>query len=76
MGRRSYSGRQMNERIKALWDKAAMTPPETDTWEGQKAFIEKFAKLIIAETLMAARAGMEYGPSMDEAVEYYFNIKL
>lgn len=37
---------------------------------------QKFAELVIAETLRAARAGIEYGPSMEEAVEQYFGIKL
>jgi len=36
---------------------------------------EKFAELIIKETLQVARAGMEFGPSMDEAVYKYFGIK-
>jgi hypothetical protein len=31
-------------------------------------------KLIIKETLEVARAGMEYGPSMEEAVYTYFGL--
>ena len=37
---------------------------------------QKFAELVIAETLQAVRAGLEFGPSMEEAVEQYFGIKL
>jgi hypothetical protein len=37
---------------------------------------EKFAMLLIRETLIAAHAGVEFGPSMEEAVEAYFGIKL
>lgn len=35
----------------------------------------RFAELIIEETLGVARAGIEYGPSMEEAVYRYFGIK-
>ena len=37
---------------------------------------EKFAELIIKETLQIARIGMEFGPSMDEAVYTYFGVEL
>jgi len=37
---------------------------------------EKFAMLLIRETLIAAHAGVEFGPSMEDAVEAYFGIKL
>jgi len=36
---------------------------------------QKFAELVIRDTLQAARAGLEYGPSMEEAVYQYFGIK-
>lgn len=35
----------------------------------------QFAKLVIEDTLAAARAGMEFGPSMEDAVYTYFGIK-
>ena len=38
-------------------------------------FVEKFAELIIKETLQVARAGIEYGNGMEDAVYKYFNIK-
>jgi hypothetical protein len=63
----------MNERIKELWDKAAKA--ETDqSWEGQIRFMEKFAELIVRETLEVARAGIAYGDSMESAVYTYFEI--
>jgi hypothetical protein len=63
----------MNERIKELWDKAAKI--ETDpSWEGQTKFMSKFAELIILETLEVARAGVEFGDSMETAVYAYFGL--
>ena len=38
--------------------------------------LERFVELIIKETLEVARAGIEFGPSMEEAVENYFGVKL
>lgn len=34
-----------------------------------------FARLIIRDTLAVARAGMEFGPSMEDAVSGYFGLK-
>jgi hypothetical protein len=34
--------------------------------------LEKYAELIVKETLQVARAGVEHGPSMEEAVYTYF----
>ena len=38
--------------------------------------LEKFAELIIKETLEVARAGVEFGDGMESAVEQYFGVKL
>jgi hypothetical protein len=67
----------MNERIKELikqMDQAglpygdnAMTVTDRD--------LEYFAELIIKETLQVAKAGVEFGPSMEEAVYTYFGVK-
>ena len=35
----------------------------------------KFAELIIKETLQVARAGIEYGDSMEDAVYKYFGVE-
>lgn len=41
-------------------------------WE---AALEKYAELIIKETLQVARAGVEYGNGMEDAVYQYFGIE-
>ena len=41
-----------------------------------KESFEKFAELIIKETLEVARAGVEFGDGMESAVENYFGVKL
>ncbi len=66
----------MNERIRKLAEQA--NPDFTKSyvvgpWYAED--IEKFAELIIKETLQIARVGMEFGPSMDEAVYTYFGIE-
>ena len=67
----------MNERIKLLAEQATEevmrnTPSFLVTNEMWK---EKFAELIIKETLDVARAGIEYGDGMDSAVYIYFDLK-
>jgi hypothetical protein len=37
--------------------------------------LEKFAELIIKETLEVARAGVEYGDGMEDAVYRYFGVE-
>ena len=37
--------------------------------------MEKFAELIVKETLQVARAGIEYGDGMEDAVYKYFGVK-
>ena len=67
----------MNERIKELADQAELTiRTSTGTYMSHPEFNKKFAELIIKETLQVARAGIEFGNSMEEAVENYFEIKL
>jgi hypothetical protein len=63
----------MNERIKELAEQAELTK---GVWKTPDFILEKFAELLIRETLIAARSGVEFGPSMEEAVEAYFGIKL
>jgi hypothetical protein len=36
---------------------------------------EKFAELVIKETLQVARAGIEYGDGMEDAVYKYFGVE-
>lgn len=73
----------MNQRIKELVEQAGgdfWQRIESDGVLNKQAYItfdppeklEKFAELIIKETLQVARAGLEFGPSMEEAVHTYF----
>ena len=60
----------MNQRIKELLDKA--------TYEvlGVKQVDQKqFAELIVKETLQVARAGIEFGDGMEDAVYKYFGVE-
>lgn len=67
----------MNERIKQLAVQA-LKHPDTDN-DGLTVFdndeLEKFAKLLIKETLMIAKVGIEYGPSMEQVVHTYFGVE-
>ena len=42
----------MNERIKQLWEEAAKTT-QSDSWEEQTKFMERFAELIVRECAQA-----------------------
>ena len=69
----------MNERIKELWDKAAESTAaypsgQNNSWEIQVNFMDRFAELIIKETLQVARAGIEFGDGMEDTVYRYFEI--
>lgn len=64
----------MNERIKELLQEA-YTHFGHGKYRTPELVAEKFAELIIKETLQVARAGMEYGPSMDEVVYKYFGVE-
>ena len=71
----------MNERIQELVGQAKFMAEETINRKISKnaeldAFAEKFAELIVKETLEVARAGVEFGDGMDSAVYTYFDIKL
>ena len=70
--------KEMNENIKNLWDAAL----EEFSKEHQFATImlpeplkEKFAELIVKETLQVARAGIAYGDGMEDAVYKYFGVE-
>jgi len=53
----------MNERISEIWDQAAkanaLLRSGENSWETQKAFIEKFAELIVQRTLDIVEAHTE-----------------
>lgn len=65
----------MNKRIKALSKQAHQYTDHSSAKDLRKVFEQKFAELIIKETLQVARAGLEFGPSMDEVVYKYFGVK-
>ena len=71
----------MNERIKQLAEQAGLEfdndlalEPEPIYYTTQKD-LEKFAELIVRECVQVARAGIEFGPSMEEAVYTYFGVE-
>ncbi len=68
----------MNERIKLLAEQAQTVVGYTDGGYTEIKALdqEKFAELIIKETLEVARAGVEFGDGMESAVENYFGVKL
>ena len=66
----------MNERLEHLMWSSGLTA--SGCWDEMDDYareaIEKFAELIIRETMQVARAGLEFGPSMEEAVCKYFGV--
>jgi hypothetical protein len=68
---------KMNERIQELAEESK----EVSHWlDGgytpvYRTNLEKFAELIIKETLEVARAGIEYGDGMEDAVYRYFGVE-
>lgn len=69
----------MNKRIQELQGKT-LDKHFSHTWTNMdyvdlSKFAEKFAELIVKETLQVARAGIEYGPSMEEVVYKYFGVE-
>lgn len=65
----------MNERIRELADQAELTiRTSTGTYMSHPEFNKKFAELIIKETLQVARAGVEFGNGMEDAVYNYFGV--
>ena len=60
----------MNERIRQLAEQAGF-----DLGNGQTYKVENFAELIIKETLQVARAGVEFGNGMEDAVYNYFGVE-
>ena len=72
----------MNKRIKqlaldagigfTLWDDSGREMIDNYTPE---EYLEKFAELIVKETLQVARAGIAYGDGMEDAVYKYFGVE-
>jgi hypothetical protein len=53
----------MNERIKQLWEEAAKTT-QSDSWEEQTKFMERFAELIVQECMNQVRE--QYLPVLED----------
>ena len=69
----------MNERIRKLAGQA-LDQAVPQTWTTLTAydlnkFTEVFADLLIKETLDVARAGIEFGDGMEDAVYKYFGVE-
>ena len=63
----------MNEKIKQLAEQAGYSKDFLAI--GLPNNMEKFAELIVKETLQVARAGIAYGDGMEDAVYKYFGVK-
>ena len=67
----------MNDKIKQLAVEAGLVDfvGKIKTKKTEELKVEIFAEMLIKETLQVARAGLEYGPSMDEVVYGYFGVE-
>ena len=69
----------MNEKIRELMVNSGFATgydrTQTGRWILSDKELEKFAELIVKETLQVARAGIEYGDGMEDAVYKYFGVK-
>ncbi len=65
----------MNERITQLVEQARKYANEYVEDEVEKQFYKKFVELIVKETLQVARAGIEFGDGMEDAVYKYFGVE-
>jgi hypothetical protein len=67
----------MNERIEQLAKEHGLIHDYMSIGERNDALkkFERFAEVIIKETLQVARAGIEFGNGMEDAVYTYFGIE-
>ena len=66
----------MNEKIKLLAEQAAKKHGHTIKFSPEiTETLDSFAELIVRETLQVARAGVEYGDGMEDAVYKYFGVE-
>lgn len=64
----------MNTKLRELAEQAGLYDFVIEAM-GIDSEMQQFAELIVKETLQVARAGIEYGPSMEEVVNKYFGIE-
>jgi len=65
----------MNERIQELAEQAGIHPVNFEPDADLAVPLTAFAQLIIKETLEVARAGVEFGNGMEDAVYNYFGVE-
>jgi len=64
----------MNEKIEELYAEAKQATKIGRMNAPIGVVAEKFAELIVKETLQVARAGIAYGDGMEDAVYKYFGV--
>jgi leucyl aminopeptidase (aminopeptidase T) len=65
----------MNEQIKQLWEEAAKTT-QSDSWEEQTKFMERFAELIVKECIKAYNDdGYQTEYEQDQKVLKHFGVE-
>ena len=68
----------MNERIKQLWEEAAKTT-QSDSWEEQTKFMERFAELIVRECAgkvdFILREKSNGGGTMGDEIREHFGVE-
>jgi hypothetical protein len=64
----------MNERIKELWEEAAKTT-QSDSWEEQTKFMERFAELIVRECVGIADEYDGVGSTIVSRIQKHFGVE-
>ena len=64
----------MNEQIKQLWEEAAKTT-QSDSWEEQTKFMERFAELIVKECVGIADEYDGVGSTIVSRIEEHFGVE-
>jgi hypothetical protein len=64
----------MNERIKQLWEEAAKTT-QSDSWEEQTKFMERFAELIVRECVGIADEYDGVGSTIVSRIKKHFGVE-
>jgi len=64
----------MNERIKQLWAEAAKTT-QSDSWEEQTKFMERFAELIVQECAGIADEYDGVGSTIVSRIRKHFGVE-
>ena len=70
-------GKEMNERIKEVWIKAASEDSDPDNWDTQEQFIERFAELIVrecADQFKLVHTDEQYQRRIDKTILKHFGL--